>query len=212
MSQCGLLAAAVACIAGAVVFGAATMAAGTLTSPLPGGNGLGASSGAAISMDAAQQPVQRFLDRRGDSNLELDELMEFDRNFYALVNEKSTGVGAFELVVGKSDAVVTYEPGPDMMWNTKYSVMSRGGMMWGIASSRPFPAADAMPVSPGQAQTAAQGWLDQHLAGASAGTADAFTATTRFTSNATAEPREFSRSTATGARSGSTAGTATSSR
>lgn len=174
MSRRGLLAAGLACIAGAVLLGAVAMTAGTLPSTRPGWSGLGASGAAAVSMDEAQQSVQRFLDRRGDSNLELDELMEFDRNFYALVREKSSGVGAFELLVGKRDAVVTYEPGPDMMWNTKYSVMARGGMMGGIASSRPLPAVTAMPVSPVQAQSAAQGWLDQHLGGAFAGTADAF--------------------------------------
>ena len=122
-------------------------------------------------MDAAQQSVQSFLDRSGNRDLRIDELMEFDRNFYALVQEKSTGIGAFELLVNKTTGAVAFEPGPDMMWNTKYSMM--GGRMMG-GSFRTGSASGPMSVTPDQATKIAQAWLDQSFGGHSAGTPDAF--------------------------------------
>ncbi|HET7467360.1 MAG TPA: hypothetical protein VFL29_11895 [Candidatus Dormibacteraeota bacterium] len=128
-------------------------------------------AGQSISIDQAQRSVQSFLDRTGNRDLTIDELMEFDQNFYALVKEKSTGIGAFELLVNKSSGAVGFEPGPNMMWNTKYSMMG-GGMMrggFGVASS-----SGPMPVSADQATRIAQGWLDRRFSGDSAGDADAF--------------------------------------
>lgn len=125
-----------------------------------------------ISMDRAEQSVQSFVDATGDRDLELDELMEFQENFYALIKERSTGIGAFELLVDPTTGAVNFEPGPDMMWNTKYrTMMGRGGMMgW-----YPGYSADAtMPLGSAAAGQDAQAWLDQHLAGISAGTPDAF--------------------------------------
>ena len=102
--------------------------------------------------------------------------MEFDQNFYALVQEKSTGIGAFELLVNRTTGAVVFEPGPDMMWNTKYSMMGRGmmgdGMMGG--SFRTGSATGPMSVTPDQATKYAQAWLDHSFAGDSAGTPDAF--------------------------------------
>jgi hypothetical protein len=128
----------------------------------------GSSSGSTISMDKAQQSVQSFLDRTGNSDLHIDELMEFDQNFYALIKEKSSGIGAFELLVNKSSATVGFEPGPDMMWNTKYGMMGGGGMM-GFR-----PSTGTMTVSTDQAARIAQSWLDARGGGYSAGTPDAF--------------------------------------
>lgn len=54
--------------------------------------------------------------------------MEFSNHFYVLVMEKSTGIGAMELILQRN-GFVHPEPGPNMMWNTKYGHMGRGG--WG---------------------------------------------------------------------------------
>jgi hypothetical protein len=48
--------------------------------------------------------------------------MEFSNHFYVLVTERTTGRGALELIVERS-GVVHPEPGPNMMWNTKYRHM-----------------------------------------------------------------------------------------
>lgn len=171
MGQRVLLTLGIIGIASALLIGAIGMAAG--------GSGfsamglLGSSGGSVISMDKAQQSVQSFLARTGNKDLRLDELMEFDQNFYALIKEQSTGIGAFELLVNKRTAAVAFEPGPDMMWNTKYSMMGRGGMMGGGSFGVRTPAG-AMTVSSDRATQIAQGWLDNQSGGYSAGTADAF--------------------------------------
>ena len=124
-------------------------------------------SGPTITLDAAQQDVQAYVDRIGNSDLTIDEVMEFQSNFYAIVKEKSTGIGAFEVLIDKWTGAVTPEPGPNMMWNTKYG-MPAGGMMGGFGSS------GAMSVSSEQAQKIAQQWLDANLAGTTANTPDRF--------------------------------------
>lgn len=167
MGQRLLLTVGVVAIATSLVIGVAGMAISPTGRSMMGG--FGTSSGQAISMDKAQQSIQSFLDRTGNSDLRVDELMEFDRNFYALVKEKSTGIGAFELLANKTTGNVGYEPGPDMMWNTKYGMMSRfGGMMGSGSASGP------MAVSPDRAAQIAQGWLDRRGKDFSAGAPDAF--------------------------------------
>lgn len=170
MGQRGLLTFGIIGIAAALLIGAIGMAAagsGFSMMGLPGGSG-----GSTITMDKAQQSVQSFLDRTGNRDLRIDELMEFDQNFYALIKEQSTGIGAFELLVNKRTAAVAFEPGPDMMWNTKYSMMG-AGMMGGGSFGIRIPAG-VMTVSSHRATQIAQGWLDTKSGGYSAGTADAF--------------------------------------
>ena len=99
--------------------------------------------------------------------------MEFDRNFYALIKEKSSGIGAFELLINKSTGAVGFEPGPDMMWNTKYSVGGSTGMMGGTGSLGVRASNGAMTVTSDRATQFAQTWLDRQVGGDSAGTADA---------------------------------------
>jgi adhesin HecA-like repeat protein len=168
MGQRGLLSFGVIGVATALLIGAIGIAAGGF-----GFSTMGLPGGSSVSMDSAQQSVQSFLDRTGNKDLRIDELMEFDQNFYALVKEQSTGIGAFELLVNKRTAAVAFEPGPDMMWNTKYSMMGRGGMMGGGSFGVRTPV-DAMTVSSDRATQIAQGWLDNQSGGYSAGTADAF--------------------------------------
>jgi hypothetical protein len=167
MSQRLLFTLGVAAIAAAVVIGVigmATSPAGLSSMPW-----FDASSSQNISMDKAQQSVQSFLDRTGNSDLRIDELMEFDKNFYALIKEKSTGIGAFELLVNKTTGTVGYEPGPDMMWNAKYGMMRGFGGMMGFGS-----VSGSMTVTPDRATQIAQRWLDQRGGGYSAGTPDGF--------------------------------------
>ena len=82
--------------------------------------------------ERARSQVQAYLEQLGDENLVIAELMEFERNFYAIVSEQSTGVGAFELLVDPWTGAVLPEPGPNMMWNSKYGHMGGlGGTMGG---------------------------------------------------------------------------------
>jgi hypothetical protein len=166
VSQRLLFTVGVVAIAASLVIGVAGMA----TSPAGFSMmGFGTSFGQTISMDRAQQSVQSFLDRTGNKDLRIDELMEFNQNYYASIREKSTGIGAFELLVNKATGAVGYEPGPTMAWNAKYGMMRGFGGMMGRGSN-----SGAMTVSPDRATQIAQGWLDQRGGGNAAGTPDPF--------------------------------------
>jgi hypothetical protein len=139
----------------------------------------------------AKAAVEAYLAGLKNDDLALEEIMIFDNNAYAIVIEKSTKIGAFELLVDPVNQSVFPEYGPNMMWNLKYGMMSGfggygmmgpgmmgggsgygpGGMMGGYGSNNgaaaPEISAD-MPVSPEQAVQAAQDYLDVSLPGVAA--------------------------------------------
>ncbi len=91
-------------------------------------------------------------------NYAVSEIMEFSNNFYAIIVEKDSGIGAFEVLVDPYSGAITPEPGPNMMWNIKYGMHS-GGMMG-------FPAeVGDMPVSEEEAMRIALNYLSQRLRG-----------------------------------------------
>jgi len=106
--------------------------------------------------------VQTYLDRYGNTNLAVDEMMEFQNNFYAIVKEKDSGTKAFEVLIDRNNGTVFPEYGPNMMWNTKY------GMMRGQYAAQP------MTVTGDQATQDAAQWLAQNQAGATTETPDTF--------------------------------------
>jgi hypothetical protein len=103
-----------------------------------GGPRVSQSATPVTSIDAAAARAREALASYGGADLAVAEVMEFSNHFYVLVKEESTGRGALELIVERS-GVVHPEPGPNMMWNTKYGHMAGvgggygpGGMMgWG---------------------------------------------------------------------------------
>ncbi|MGC9398781.1 MAG: hypothetical protein ACP5HM_06565 [Anaerolineae bacterium] len=83
-----------------------------------------------LDLEAAKEAVHTYLDEVGYEDLEIAEVMEFERNFYVIVKESDTGVGAMELLVDRNTGAVGPEPGPNMMWNAKYGMHGRGMMDW----------------------------------------------------------------------------------
>jgi hypothetical protein len=147
----------------------------------------GASGQKPISIDQAQRSVQAVLDQQGNGDLAIDEVIEFQDNFYAIVKEKSTGRGAFEVLVNRYNGVVSPEPGPNMMWNTKYGMMAGqgggmigvgSGMMGGVVTGSGMMGYGAsvgpMTVSADLARKAAQQWLDQNQPGSTTEQPDTF--------------------------------------
>jgi hypothetical protein len=124
-----------------------------------------------LSLEDAQAAVERYVADLGYDGLHVTEVMEFERNFYAIVAEEYNGIGAMELLIDKSSGAVGPEPGPNMMWNARYGMHGGGrmgmGRMWGLASGE-------MALSSQEAERAAQRWLDANLPGRTAGEADAF--------------------------------------
>ena len=131
------------------------------------------SQGKIGSLDEAQAAVERYVQELGNSNLKVAEVMEFERNYYAIVAEKDTGIGAMELLVDKSSGAVGPEMGPNMMWNAKYGMMGSGGMM-GRGGMMGGSATGEMTLSSQEATDIAQRWLDANLPGRTAGQPDAF--------------------------------------
>lgn len=122
-----------------------------------------------ISIEQAAEAARRYLSAyRG--NLLVTEVMEFAQNFYAEVEEKDTGIHATELLIDKYTGQVYPEYGPNMMWNSKYGMMSN---MMGNFFSSGRPTAD-MPVTSNQARELAQKWLEFNLPGVGVAEADTF--------------------------------------
>ena len=84
-----------------------------------------------LTIEQAETAVSNYLSTLSDDNLILGEIMIFDNHAYAQVLDTSTGIGAFEVLVDPITEDVFPEPGPNMMWNTEYGMMSGqyGGMM-----------------------------------------------------------------------------------
>ncbi len=84
-----------------------------------------------LTIDQAYQAAGKTLAALNNPDLKIAEVMVFDNNAYVRVVEKSTGIGAFELLVEPVSQVVYPEPGPNMMWNLKYGGMIGQQMMGG---------------------------------------------------------------------------------
>jgi hypothetical protein len=142
---------------------------------------------APLTVDQAKQAVESYLTGLNNSDLELKEIMIFDNNAYARITEKSTGIGAMELLVDPASLSVFPEYGPNMMWNLKYGHMSGNGMMGGSGMMggrngmmsgyeiTPGSVSATMTVTSEQAARIAQEYLDQQFPGYQAATdADPF--------------------------------------
>ncbi len=157
---------------GSGMMGGGMMGGGMMGGGWSGGSmmgGFGATqSGPRITLDEAHDIAQRYAESYSASTaLAVKEVMEFEQNFYAEIVETDSGISAFEILIDPVSGYVHPEPGPNMMWNSKYGMHSSfGGMMggaWGFGRS------DEMTVTPEQAITLAQRYLDQSRSGLSAG-------------------------------------------
>ncbi len=160
-----------------------TTAGGYYGGGMMGGYNLGGSANTTpLTVDQARQAVEAYLKGLNNPDLVLKEIMVFQNNAYARIIEKSTGVGAMELLVNPANLAVFPEYGPNMMWNLKYGPMynsstysgmmgGRGGMMGGVWQNNqgnPPSVSAAMPVTPDQAVKAAQQYIDQYFPGSQA--------------------------------------------
>ena len=99
----------------------------TTSSPASGTTPATAPTRTVGSLEEARSAFERAVEGFGNQNLEVGEVMEFANNYYAEVKEKDTGIGAMELLINRPGSRVYPEPGPNMMWNTKYGMMSGSG-------------------------------------------------------------------------------------
>ncbi len=134
-----------------------------------------------LNISTAVTIAQNYLAARYNPDLAVKEIEEYSQNFYVQYYEKSTGIGAFEMLIDKYTGAISPEMGPNMMWNTKYGMMSGGGnfggmmgggMMGGYGygygySYTGIPTA-TMPVNEAQAKVDAQQYLNTYYPGTTA--------------------------------------------
>lgn len=129
-----------------------------------------------LTIDQTKQAVENYLKDLNNADLTLTEIMIFDNNGYARITEKSTGIGAMELLVDPASLTVFPEYGPNMMWNLKYGMMGTNSMMGGngMMGSRGMmgntytnnnDASATMTVTAEQAGKIAQDYLDKQFPG-----------------------------------------------
>ena len=123
-----------------------------------------ATDGVTLTLEEARQAVEQSLAENGLTNLAVDEVMEFDCNFYAIAEGRDTGKAAMELLIDKTTGAVFPEYGPSMMWNTEYGHM--GGLGRG--------ATGRTALTPEQARERAKAWLDRFQPGSTTEEPDAF--------------------------------------
>jgi len=135
------------------------------------GNGAGYQTTTAttpLTIAQATDIAKTYVASLNNADLTVKEVEEYANNFYVLVSEKSTGNGAFELLVNKYTGVVRPEPGPNMMWNTEYA-FGNGFCNWLSGTTTATPT-----VTVEQAKINAQQYLDSYLQGATVGDVTAF--------------------------------------
>ena len=143
----------------------------------PGGCGAAGQAGGTavlsgtLTIEQARQAVERYVAGLGDSNLAVDEVMEFEQNFYAIVKESDTNTGALEVLVDKRDGAVFPEMGPNMMWNGRYGMHSR--MMRGAVAPGGR-VSETNTLTADEAKEIAQRWLDANRPGVTVEDVDPF--------------------------------------
>jgi hypothetical protein len=108
--------------------------------------------------ETVHEQLEAYLEEAGEDDLEVGEIMIFDNHAYAQIIESATGVGAKEVLVDPGTLAIAPEPGPNMMWNQKYSSMHGGGMMGTINNGGE---GEAMQISSEEAVQIAQEYLDR---------------------------------------------------
>jgi len=172
MRRRSLLIGGLAAVAAALLVAVTATAIGLHGAPIARTGGMmgGLSGGGSgnIGIDRATKVARGVAASHPGGGLAVDEVIEFSNGYYASIREKSTGTGAFEILIDRATGRVTREPGPDMMWNTSYGMMT-GGMMGGT-----YAGTGSTSVSSAQARDIAQRWLDANDPGTTANTPDPF--------------------------------------
>jgi hypothetical protein len=177
MLQRSLLIGGIAAVAAAVLVAVTAAAIGLSGASIAGPGGMmGAFSGGGsgnIGIDRATGVAHGVAASYPGGGLVVDEVIEFSNGYYASIREKSTGIGAFEILIDRATGRVTREPGPGMMWNTRYGTMA-GGMTAGGMMGGAYTRIGGAPMSSSQARDIAQRWLDANRPGATANQPDPF--------------------------------------
>jgi len=72
-----------------------------------------------VTQDEALRSMQNF-SRQYGSNLKVEDFMVFSGNYYAVLKDTNSSQYIAEVLVDRYSGLVYPEPGPNMMWNTRF--------------------------------------------------------------------------------------------
>ncbi len=73
-----------------------------------------------LTMDQVEERVKDYLRDLDDSNIQVEEIIEFANRFYVRFSEKDTGINAFAALVNPYTGRMYAWHHADKFWNTKY--------------------------------------------------------------------------------------------
>ena len=119
-----------------------------------------------LSIGAAHDAVERYINASDNGNLEVGEIMIFSNHAYAQIIESDTEIGAMEVLVDPISVSVYPEYGPNMMWNLKYGMHAgngpgRGHGMMGRSYNPNIDLSEPMQINASEAASIAQDYLTQ---------------------------------------------------
>ena len=121
-------------------------------------------AGKSLTFDQATAIAKAYIAAwNSKTTLDLGEVMQFSNHFYGEAIESQTSRGAFEFLIDPITGTVYGEPGPNMMWNLRYSSM---GSFMGM--SQPTNDGATMVITSDQAVKNASDYLDKVQPGAKA--------------------------------------------
>ncbi|WP_292387864.1 peptidase M4 [Methanosarcina sp. UBA5] len=89
-----------------------------------------------VTQDEALKSMQNF-SRQYGSNLEVEDFMVFSGNYYAVLKDTNSSQYIAEVLVDRYSGSVYPEPGPNMMWNTRFGAgrTTTGGPEYDLAEA-----------------------------------------------------------------------------
>ncbi len=90
-----------------------------------------------ITQDVALKNMESFARQYG-SNIEVEDFMAFSSNYYAVMKDTASGQDIAEILVDRYSGSTYPEPGPNMMWNTRYGAgrMQAGSSGYDLAGAK----------------------------------------------------------------------------
>lgn len=90
-----------------------------------------------ITQDEAIKNMESFAQQYGP-NMEVDDFMTFSSNYYGVVKDANSSQDIAEALVDRYSGSAYPEPGPNMMWNTRYGAgrIQEEGITYDLAGSK----------------------------------------------------------------------------
>jgi hypothetical protein len=134
--------------------------AGMMGGPMMGSMGMEWLTGDGAAVSSISAARARAATAAEPARLHPGEVIWFDNGFYVELKD-GAGKPATEVIVDPRTGAVSTEPGPAMMWNTRFGMMRAGG-------------GNAQPVDSTKARDIATAWLAANMAGTTIGSIDAY--------------------------------------